>query len=71
MELTTSEVETLRQLRHVQLVQLRKAGKVGMHHKLPVYRARIDALDKVIDTARVAALDEAERVTQRLQEGRY
>ena len=75
MELTTSEVETLRQLRHVQLVQLRKAGKVGMYHKLPVYRARIDALDKVIDTARVEAadelLDEVERVTQRLQEGRY
>ena len=42
-----------------------------MHHKLATYRARIDALDKVIDTARVEAADEVARVTQRLQEGRY
>ena len=71
MKLNTNEVQTLRDLLLAQLAQMRKAARVGMHHKLATYRARIDALDKVIDTARVEAADEVARVTQRLQEGRY
>ena len=71
MRLTETEVQVLHDLIMVQVHQMRKAERVGMHHKLATYRARIDALDKVIDTARVEAADEVARVTQRLQEGRY
>ena len=71
MRLTETEVQVLHDLIMVQVHQMRKAERVGMNSKLAVYRARIDALDKVIDTARVEAADEVARVTQRLQEGRY
>ena len=71
MTLTTSEVETLRQLRHVQLIQLRKAGRVGMYSKLATYRARLDVLDRVLASAEAEAADEVARVDYRIQEGRY
>ena len=47
MRLTETEVQELHDLIMVQVYQMRKAERVGMHHKLAKYRARIDALDKV------------------------
>ena len=71
MRLNETEAQTLRDLLLAQLAQMRKAEKVGMHHKLATYRARIDALDKVLGTEGIELPDEVARVDVRLREGRY
>jgi hypothetical protein len=71
MRLNANEEQTLRDLLLAQLDAMRKAEKVGMHNKLATYRARIDALDKVLGSEGVVLPDEVARVDVRLQEGRY
>jgi hypothetical protein len=75
MRLTAHEIKTLRELLLTQLVQMREAERAGMDGKLTTYQARLDVLGKVIDSelieARDELVDEARRITIRMQEGRY
>jgi hypothetical protein len=75
MIVTTNEIKTLRNLLLEQLAAMRKAERDALNSKLSVYQARIHVLDKVIDSALIEArdelVDEAKRLTIRLQEGRY
>ena len=75
MRLNAQEIKTLRELLLAQLVQMREADRVGLDSKLATYQARLNVLGKVIDSELVEArdelVDEARRLTIRMQEGRY
>ena len=75
MRLNANEVKTLRKLLLDQLAQLREAERAGIDSKQATFQARIEVLDRVVNSelieARDELVDEARRVTIRMQEGRY